>query len=140
MRRRINLLISVLIFPIITGCVSQPSPTEIAGADYGLYPSNYEIIVKSYMEASLKDPFSTQYKLISFPEKYWIGGGLERPGVYGYRACVTYNAKNSFGAYVGYKTVLMLIKNNSVVKTIENATNYLGSGRNLCEQAKNSLT
>ncbi|MCW8878873.1 MAG: hypothetical protein OQK04_12170 [Kangiellaceae bacterium] len=39
--------------------------------------------------------------------------------IYGYLVCVTYNAKNSYGAYSGYKTDGLLIKNGEVIQHVK---------------------
>ena len=38
------------------------------------------------------------------------------PAMYGYAVCSLINAKNSFGAYIGYKLHFFLIKNGRIVQ------------------------
>lgn len=122
-------LSKLLALTLMFGCSSTPSPEEVATANYGPYPENYEQI-KSYMESVLKDPYSVIYRSIEKPEKSWYKqSNFEQP-IYGYQTCVTYNAKNSFGAYTGYSTDYFIINDGSIIKHIQNATNYLGA--NLC--------
>jgi len=85
----------------------------MARADYGTYPANYEAIVKGYFETTLKDPSSAQYRSVSPARQMAL---FTRFGErhYGYLTCVTYNAKNSFGAYTGYHTDGVLIRNGYV--------------------------
>ncbi|WP_454690214.1 hypothetical protein [Achromobacter aloeverae] len=103
-------LVAVL---FLTGCVSPPSASDVANADYGPWPADYEQVIKSYLGDTLKDPASAQYRSFSYPLKYYIGTrfGAAR---YGFLSCVTYNAKNSYGAYTGFQTDGFLIRNGIV--------------------------
>lgn len=112
----------VIVFAALTlsGCMSMPTQQEIASADYGAYPSQYQQIVRGYFQATLKDPESAQYASISKPVKYstrdW---GTMR---YGYLVCVAINAKNSYGAYTGFDHVGLLIHNDRVVENFKRET------------------
>ena len=101
---------------MLAACAIPPSQKTFDNADFGAYPENPEPIIKAYMARALKDPYSVRYHGFSKPKKWWIGGVGRTKVVYGYRVCVTYNAKNSFGAYVGSKTAFFLIRNGVVEK------------------------
>ena len=122
----------VIVMCLLSGCATPPTQEEVANFDYGPYPTRYEKIIKEYYGRVLKDPSSAQYKNFTTPRTYWFsrpplaGGGT----LIGHMVCVTYNAKNSYGAYTGYDTDLFLIHSGVVVKYIRKATNYFG--RNLC--------
>jgi hypothetical protein len=101
----------------LSGCAGLPSQEEAARADYGSYPSSYESVVKKYFEYTLKDPDSVQYRGITSPKKWWLGNRIDG-AKYGYLVCATSNAKNSFGAYTGYSTDALLIRNDTVIQFV----------------------
>lgn len=110
-----KLLISILAAISLAGCAAAPTNEEAAAADYGSYPDDYQQIVKSHMEGILKDPDSAKYQFLDTPQKAWNSiGGLK----FGYAVCARINAKNSYGAYIGYKTSYFLIRNNTVIHTL----------------------
>ena len=111
----------ILLLSTVVGssCTSMPSPEQASQADYGSYPSNYESIVKIYYNVTLKDPDSAKFGSISTPIQYYLGNRFSG-AKYGYLVCSSVNAKNSYGAYVGYKTTALLIRNGEMIKIIEN--------------------
>ena len=121
-------VIAAALFVLLSGCASLPSPQEAATADYGPMPTNYEDIVKNYYGNTLKDPYSVQYQNISFPRQSWLGDRFTG-AKYGYLVCATLNAKNSYGAYVGYKTDGLLIHGNSVILYVPDGMWF---GRQVC--------
>lgn len=71
-------------------------------ADPGPFPENYEQQVKAHLRQSLKDPYSIQSLSIARPIRLSLWTGLVYSGsVETWASCTSYNAKNSFGAYVG---------------------------------------
>ena len=121
-------IVIAAILIVLSGCVSLPSPQEAAAADYGPIPTNYEEIVKTFYGNMLKDPGSAQYRNISSPRQYWLGDRFTG-AKYGYLVCVTLNGKNSYGAYVGFKTDGLLINNDSVVLYVPDGMWF---GRQVC--------
>ena len=115
----VNKVILGLVLTSLSGCAlpyqGGPSSEEFAQGDFGSQPTNYEQTVREYMNNSLKDPFSAQYQF-GQPEKAWYGnpGGLlvSRDIRYGWGVLVRVNAKNSFGAYVGWRNYGFYFKNN----------------------------
>jgi hypothetical protein len=98
---------------LASGCAStQPTPEQLASADYGTYPENYQTVIKDFMSFALKDPESARYQ---FKEPYkgyktrglLFGGGVEK---YGWLVEAYINAKNSFGGYVGSKKYTFLFR------------------------------
>lgn len=121
-------LSGVILTLSLAGCVTMPTPEEVSKADYGSYPSNYENVVKQHFDFILKDPDSVKYRSITTPQKYWLGDRID--GVkYGYLVCATFNGKNSYGAYTGYSTDALLIKNGAVVLYVPDGNWW---GRELC--------
>lgn len=72
-------------------------------ADAGTAPSTHEETVRAYLRANLKDPYSVMDLSISAPFFSNCAVGIYGP-FWGWRVDVSYNAKNSYGAYVGLKT------------------------------------
>ena len=89
-------------------------------ADYGSYPKNYQEIIRSSLEKSLKDPDSAKYSDYKEPKKeYYITDPTKREVLYGYAACVSVNAKNSYGGYSGSMPFWFLIKDSKVIATLD---------------------
>ena len=85
----------------------------MSSADYGPPPSNYETTIKDYLSETLKDPYSADIKYLFEPRKDWTGLGGNKQ--FGYAVCARVNAKNSFGAYTGFKLAYFLIRHDQVV-------------------------
>lgn len=100
----------------MTGCVTPPTPDEMAKIDYGSYPSDYENIINRYLRQVLKDPDSAKVEFLNRPTAQFhkkgplFGGGINA----GYGVCAYVNAKNSYGGYTGAKLHWFLIKNGRV--------------------------
>lgn len=93
---------------------SSTNATE-SEPDAGERPSNEqaEKAVKEYLRSTLKDPDSIKnFEMTSEPSKTtWYRGLLNGGGhAAGWIVCYKYNAKNSYGGYVG-------LKNESIVLT-----------------------
>src|SRR5438045_2392337 len=83
---------------------SPPNVHQLATADYGPYPENYEELAKERIGVTLLDPDSARYKLITRPVKAWAGDNDgytihhalsgSNPNVFGWKVCATYNSKN----------------------------------------------
>ena len=89
--------------------------------DYGPSPSDHEAIVKEWIRANLRDPYSVQDLQISHPvaDRYWGGLLVSGGHVYAYRVCVRMNAKNAFGAYTGLKEHVFWIKYSQILGVTE---------------------
>ena len=106
---------SLLILAILAlaGCASAPTQQEKAVADYGSPPSDYEKSIRDYLQATLKDPYSYDMKILFEPRKDWTAFFSKKK--FGYAVCANINAKNSFGGYNGFKLVYFLIRDDKVV-------------------------
>ncbi|GAM77060.1 hypothetical protein JCM19241_5956 [Vibrio ishigakensis] len=106
-----KLLLTMATVSVLSGCVSL-TPEQLADLrsktkfiDENNPPAEYVIALDS-LKSTLKDPDSMQikhaysYYNVHFEESY----------------CVNYNAKNSYGGYVGYKWA-MLEKSGEVKST-----------------------
>lgn len=112
----------------LSGCATLPTAEEVAAADFGSEPTDHEEIVRTYYGNTLRDPDSAQYRTITNPRQYWLGDRFNG-AQYGYLVCVTLNAKNAYGAYVGYKTDGLLIRNGTVVLHVPEGNWF---GRQIC--------
>lgn len=125
----------LLISSGLTGCAANhpplppmapdPSPADLAAADYGQYPQQYEAVVKRWTEDSMKDPASVIFKKISKPRKEYMFAA--RKAVYGYSVCTLLNAKNSYGGYTGNQVYWLMIR-DGVVQRSTNLTDSLNRG------------
>ena len=86
-----------------------PNQQEHSAAGYGAFPSDYETLIKSYMQMILKDPESARYTFSSPPKKGWNGSKG-----FGYIVCPLINAKNSYGGYGGNQLNYFMIQNGKV--------------------------
>ncbi|WP_075335043.1 MULTISPECIES: hypothetical protein [Serratia] len=103
MTRVLFLIIATL---FLSGCMATPSATQLSNANYGTLPDSYKENIQNAISVGLKDPDSAKYKF-GEPRKAYLQGGLSEDFkmYYGWAIPVAVNAKNSYGAYVGYKTM-----------------------------------
>jgi hypothetical protein len=98
---------------LFTSCYRCPSRAEIANFDYGEYPTNYEQIIKGYLNEILVDPFSIKNLTITPPRKKWIQFASMRH--VGYLCYASFFAKNRMGGYTGKSEYAFIINNGQVV-------------------------
>ncbi len=116
---------------LLTACTNLPSEETAKNADYGSYPDNYEEVIKTYYDYNEHDPKSIQYRAMTEPKKYWLGNRLDDV-YYGYLVCVTLNSKNLIGEYSGFHTDAVIIKDQRVVKHVDDGDWW---GEQLCPPA-----
>ena len=85
-------------------------------------PIKTEQTVRRYLKSTLKDPDSMKGFEITEPRmgKYYGGmfnGFKKVPAWY---VCYTYNAKNSYGGYTGYKTDVAFFTGNAILQAPNN--------------------
>ena len=92
---------------------AAPMPVPV---DYGA-PVAYAESVRigeAFVREDLADPDSAKFKwpfsFVAFSEKVPM---FKRTT--GYATCLTYNAKNAYGAYVGYRQYRITIRNGNVI-------------------------
>ena len=118
MKAHIALLLAILV--ILGGCATPPSQEQISSLDYGSPPQNYEATIKKHFDNVLFDPYSAHYDFEP-PQQYWVkdaplmGGKLYA----GYFVRVGVNAKNRMGGYVGKKMYGFIIKDERIVKVMD---------------------
>jgi len=122
----VTLLLSIAALAF-SGCATLPSHTEqLAQAEamgYGAeLPADYQEVIRDSMLQVLKDGYSAQYQFEA-PYKGWITGkapsGLPGVEVAGWIVPAAVNAKNSYGAYVGFKPYKFLIRDGRVIYRME---------------------
>lgn len=124
LRKVIQLKKTLIIFALslfTIGCAMRPTEKEIATADYGSYPNDYEQIIRIHTENFLKDPESARYKFLNTPKPGWNSIGGKR---FGYVICANINAKNSFGGYVGNRMSYFMIRNGRIIYTSNGDDNF----------------
>lgn len=101
---------------ILSGCVTKPTPEQIANANYGtaMKQEDCEAAIKNVMQSYLKDPQSAQYQFGTC-HKSWVGGAFKSALNFGYDMDASINAKNSFGGYTGAKQYKFFLKNGSII-------------------------
>lgn len=72
-------------------------------ADAGSAPTQYEQTIRSHLRVTLKDPNSMTDFSVSEPVLTSCSVGVYGP-FHGWRVATSYNAKNSYGGYVGIQT------------------------------------
>ena len=92
--------------------------------NYGEAPNYSEDSMKPEMKANLKDPDSAKYRFSPAVKAYCNNGILSGGDVVwtGWVVPVEQNAKNSYGAYVGYKKYYARFNGDSVME-VSAATN-----------------
>ena len=94
----------------------RPSEAELAVADSGPFPDQWEAAIKSHMNERLKDPESARYDFFRRPTKFY--SGYNAPYLYGWGTCVYINSKNSFGGYTGKQIGYFFLRGNEVLESI----------------------
>lgn len=109
-----NNVVIMLFAGLLTACATVPSETDLANADYGDYPENYQQLITEYLNEALLDPESARIEWVGKPHQghYAYLGKF----TFGYIACARVNAKNVYGGYTGAALDSYLIKNGRIVE------------------------
>ena len=98
-----------------------PSQEDMARADFGPPPEDPEETILAWMNENLKDPISAKLEILALAEKSWWGytGALLQPRDIHYSWLVKARimAKNSFGAYEGWKPYNFFFRDGKIVFT-----------------------
>ncbi len=107
------------------GVDAVPSPRPGGSgisSEYGEMPTQYEAAIREYFHKYLKYPDSVRYREITRPERgsaASVTGTLlvRKTQLLGWIVKATIDAKNSRGAYVGFKTYSFLFRDEKIVHT-----------------------
>jgi len=129
------LLIALL---ALSGCITPVTKEEMATADYGPAPLNYQDEIKSYLSIRLTDPKAAIVEFRAGPKQLYNRGTPVRGEQYGWGVCVWVNDKNKQGAYDGFYPMTFVIRNEKIlhVNGGPDDANIIGSryAREQCEQ------
>ena len=124
--RSSQVLVGILAMLPLLGCagIAQPTSGELAAADYGpeISKEAAESLAKQVLDTHLKDPYSAVLKCDE-PTQGWRNDDVfnKYKKHYGYVLACRVNAKNSFGAYGGYKKYEFVINNGVVISAYAEA-------------------
>lgn len=133
MNRKFYLAVALFAAFIAAGCKSrvQSRPaitydelTQLAGQK----PTSIEAqkLIFDYLSRTLKDPDSIkQFSLLEpmKPMRWFVGQSQE----FAWLACFEYNAKNSYGGYVGLQKDGVAIRNSNGISQIVTNVNWAGT-------------
>jgi len=116
---------------ILQGCVTA-SKEEVAGANFGPYPDNYQERVKTYESTQIRlRPETATYEFSARPRKGFYQAGLVgHKKRYGWIVPVKITVKNHFGFHVNDDFLVILFPDG----TAEDCTEYFGELANFVEK------
>jgi len=124
MVRKASLIAAIICLAAATGAKAKDQPLEMAGP----YPNDYKSLIDSYLKTQLSDPFSAvvevtrKPRLTAFhPNQTLLGKGA---GYANWVVCLSINAKNRFGAYVGFQPYMIFIRNGKIFKRASDEGNW----------------
>ena len=97
------------------GCITPVTPEEMATADYGPAPLNYQDEIRSWLSIRLTDPKAAIVEFRAGPKQIYNRGTPVRGEQYGWGVCVWVNDKNKQGAYDGFYPMTFVIRNEKIV-------------------------
>ena len=99
----------------LAACITQVTKEEMATADYGPKPVNYQDEIKGYLDLRLTDPKAAIVEFRAGPTKIYNRGTPVRGEQYGWGVCVWVNDKNKAGAYDGFYPISFVLRNEKIV-------------------------
>jgi len=132
-----RLLLIALLFAL-AACNTQVTKEEMATADYGPRPVNYQDEIRSYLHLRLTDPKDAIVEFRAGPQQLYNRGTPVRGEQYGWGVCVWVNDKNKSGAYDGFYPMSFVLRNEKIVAVNggPDDANIIGSryAREQCER------
>lgn len=125
---------NLVVMALVAAACASPA-IAASSADPGPYPQAYESAVKAYLDNSLKDPMSAIVTPARAPR---LGGWKLDPWLMArpkpaYLVCYRVNAKNSYGGYVGVRTMLFAFVGGKIVAEAESPYVSTTVGRELVD-------
>jgi hypothetical protein len=99
----------------VAACDTTVTKEEMATADYGPAPVNYQDEIKSYLSLRLTDPKEAVVEFRNEPKQLYQRGTPVRGEQYGWGVCVWVNDKNKQGAYDGFYPMSFVMRNEKIV-------------------------
>ena len=99
----------------LAACDTTVTKEEMATADYGPAPVNYQDEIKSYLSLRLTDPKQAIVEFRNEPKQLYQRGTGIRGEQYGWGLCVWVNDKNKAGAYEGFYPMTFIMRNEKIV-------------------------
>jgi hypothetical protein len=99
----------------VAACDTTVTKEEMATADYGPAPVNYQDEIKSYLSLRLTDPKEAVVEFRNEPKQLYQRGTPVRGEQYGWGVCVWVNDKNKQGAYDGFYPMTFVMRNEKIV-------------------------
>ena len=96
-------------------CDTTVTKEEMATAEYGPAPVNYQDEIKSYLSLRLTDPKTAIVEFRNQPQQLYQRGTGIRGEQYGWGVCVWVNDKNKQGAYDGFYPMSFVMRNEKIV-------------------------
>ncbi|HYY61146.1 MAG TPA: hypothetical protein VE756_07145 [Burkholderiales bacterium] len=96
-------------------CDTTVTKEEMATADYGPAPVNYQDEIKSYLSLRLTDPKTAIVEFRNQPKQLYQRGTAVRGEQFGWGVCVWVNDKNKQGAYDGFYPMSFVLRNEKIV-------------------------
>ena len=119
-------------------CNTTVTKEEMATADYGPAPVNYQDEIKSYLSLRLTDPKAAIVEFRNQPKQLYQRGTAVRGEQFGWGVCVWVNDKNKQGAYDGFYPMTFVLRNEKIVAVNggPDDANIIGSryAREQCER------
>jgi hypothetical protein len=110
--------LSFLFVFLLTGCLaSSPTKIQVESADYGAKPVFSTEVIKAVIKMQLKDPDSAKIQGITpFKREWYLNPeNFNTQFAYAWMSCASVNAKNSYGAYTGYKSYVFFFRGENLV-------------------------
>jgi hypothetical protein len=130
--------LTVALLAALAGCDTTVTKEEMATADYGPRPVNYQDEIKSYLSLRLTDPKDAVVEFRNEPKILYQRGTGVRGEQYGWGVCVWVNDKNKRGAYEGFYPMSFVLRNEKIVAVNggPDDANIIGAryAREQCEQ------
>jgi hypothetical protein len=107
--------LTIALVAALAGCDTTVTKEEMATADYGPRPVNYQDEIKSYLSLRLTDPKDAIVEFRNEPKQLYQRGTGIRGEQYGWGVCVWVNDKNKRGAYDGFYPMTFVLRDEKIV-------------------------
>lgn len=110
--------LSLIALAILAGCSTPPSDLSgrrLSLADAGPPPADQKVVVAAVLRHRLKDFDSAKIEYPTRPRPAVFANTAFNNGGAGWEICPLVNAKNSFGAYTGYRPVFIFWNSGQVL-------------------------